>query len=283
MSFEELSVLKEEFVTAQESHEDRSNHTKARNYVAGLIVDMSEEEGFELSKLEIRIASTAALMTGENGIVLTSLLGQVNHIETDLNVISDAILHLEELELITMRQTRPLAEEHNNIVIEFTEEIEWDEEVITEVERLTEFNYPLPSLRPTKLRTKNKDSGMYYSYSCVMAGHQLNMHEGDLNLGHLNSLGQLQFQLNHSLMAEFDEFEMMSEKAKEDALAHNDSPEDFIDESNRVYEAMELNSFSFDWFRDSRGRKYCRGYHASCHGTEFKKHSLHFAQKRLIE
>ncbi len=281
--FEELAELKEQFVTEQELHEDRSNHTKARKFISGLIVDLMESEDTELSELELRIATITAVMVGDNGIVLTSLMGQVAHIETDLDVISDAILRLEELGLVTYRHTRPEAEENNNVVIEFTEDISWDDETVEEFERCTEFNYPLPSLKPTKIRTKNTDSGMYYSYSCVMAGHQLNMHDGDLNLGHLNSLGQLQFQLNHGLMAEFDEFEMMSEKSKEDALAHNDSPEDFIDESNRVYEAVGNSRISFDWFRDSRGRKYCRGYHASCHGTEFKKHSLEFAQKRLID
>ena len=269
--------------TEQELHEDRSNETKARKFIANLIYDMMFSEGVILSTLEMRIASIAAMHIAVNGIVLTSLLGQVKHIEEDLDVVSYAIEHLVELGLVTYRHTRPTATENNNVVIEFTDDLDWDDETISEVERCTEFNYPLPSLRPAKIRTKNSDSGMHYSYSSVMAGHSLNMHDGDLNLGHLNKLGQLQFVLNHDLMNEFDEFDMMSEKSKEDALAHNESPEDFIAESQRVYNAMGDDRMSFDWFRDSRGRKYPRGYHASCHGTEFKKHSLLFANKKIIK
>lgn len=270
-------------ITEQELHEDRSNDNKARKYIASLLQVLLTEEGTPLTELELRIASISAMMIAQNGIVLTSLLGQIRHIEDDLNVVTEAIQRLVELNLVTYRHTRPLASEHNNVVVEFSEDFEWDDATIAEVERLTEFSYPLPSLRPAKLRTKNTDSGMHYSYTNVMAGHYLNRHDGDLNLGHLNRLGQLQFKLNHDLMNQYDEFAMMSEKSKEDALTHNDSPEDFIAESQRVYAAMGDASMSFDWFRDSRGRKYPRGYHCSPHGTQYKKQSLEFAQKRTIK
>ena len=280
--FEELTVLKEKFMCEQEAHENRSNHTKARNYVAKQIQDMCDDSEFEITPLELRIAATVAMHISENGIVLTSLLGQIRHLEDDLDVISEAILRLKKEGLVTIRHTRPLAEEHNNVVLEFSEDIEWDNESVEIVEAYTEFGYPLPSLRPARIRTKNTDSGMHFSHTSVMAGHELNMHDGDLNLGHLNKLGQIQFELNMELMNQFDEYEMMSEKSREAALLYHDSPEEFIEESGRVYDVMNGKRFSFDWFRDSRGRKYPRGYHLSPHGTEFKKHSLVFAKKLII-
>ena len=281
--FEELTALKAKFKSEQELHEDRSNSTKARNTIAKCIQEMYAEMELEITPLELRIAAIVAMHISENGIVLTSLLGQIKHLETDYDVISAAVLKLKKDGLVTIRHTRPLAAEHNNVVLEFTEDIEWDTAMLEEVDRLTEFNYPLPSLRPARIRTKNSDSGMHFSHSSVMAGHELNMHEGDLNLGHINALGQVRFELNLPLMAEFDEYSMMSEKAKEAALLYNDSPEDYIEECERVYAAMADKRFSFDWFRDSRGRKYPRGYHVSAHGVEFKKHSLVFAHKMIIE
>lgn len=246
---------------------------EAKHNLKGAIRKLEQllKENTQLSELAIRIMSTVYIA---QRIPMTSVLGKIIHISDDIDAIENSVMELVNMNLLNVEVLRS-----GQVVL--VNKMELTKEITESLKRLVQFSYPLPlTCKPRKL-THNEHSPYYTQHHKVIAGHRLNHHSEDINLEHLNRLGNNRFTLDHKLMSEFDELSLMSEKAK-DTIQKRQVLQEFLEESERVYKELGDSEFHFAHFKDTRGRFYNYGFHVTYQGNEFKKASLRFAEKRLI-
>ena len=146
--------------------------------------------------------------------------------------------------------------------------------------RFIENSQYLPPMVCEPLPLSHNHSSGYLTHNDSLVLGTGNHHDGDLCLDVLNTINQVEFQLDLAFLCKVEEeptFEM-------DTQEKVDQWTRFKLQSYKFYSLMEQqgNRFFFNNKVDKRGRVYSCGYHINPQGAAFKKAQLELAHEELV-
>jgi hypothetical protein len=124
----------------------------------------------------------------------------------------------------------------------------------------------------------NAGGGYLNNTESVILG-AMNHHEKKQALSSINILQEIPWELD-KFMLKFEEEPNKELDTEEKVMQF----QQFKEESREIYNKMLArgNKFYFQWNKDKRGREYCKGYHITLQGTQYKKAILSFADKEVM-
>lgn len=159
--------------------------------------------------------------------------------------------------------------------------------VKAEIER---FQYPLPMIVPPREMRTNRDTGYCTIKGSIILKDNLNHHEDDVCLDHINRVNQVPLVINP------DTARMIENRWRDlDRPRPGESQKDYdarvkaFEKYDRVSrEVMETlfmtgQPFYLTHRYDKRGRSYAQGYHVNTQGNAWNKAVIELADQELVE
>jgi len=115
----------------------------------------------------------------------------------------------------------------------------------------------------------------------MLLGHNMNHHDEEICLQHLNQLNQIPLQLNRAFVNMYTE----APRNAPNSVKAEQQWYQFMNESFGKYQEIlnHNNYFYLGHKYDTRGRTYACGYHVTTQGNSYKKAIIELANEELVE